>query len=51
MLHLPILRWGAPYTSLEVDNVVISPDSQAYARIREKLHRDLKKLVAEAVGL
>src|SRR5689334_13195521 len=22
MLHLPILRWGQPYTSLEVDQVV-----------------------------
>src|SRR5262245_4338474 len=33
MLHLPVLRWGQPYTSLEVDSVVHFMTGEPIAKV------------------
>ena len=33
MLHLPVLRWGEPYTSMEVDEVVHFSTGEAIAKV------------------
>jgi acyl-CoA reductase-like NAD-dependent aldehyde dehydrogenase len=33
MLHLPVLRWGAPYTSMDVDEVVHFQTGEPIARV------------------
>lgn len=47
MLHLPVLRWGQPYTSLEVDEVVHFSTGEPVAKISRAnggmLQRDMRK--------
>src|SRR6058998_2352807 len=47
MLHLPILRWGQPYTSIEVDPVVHFATGEPIANVSRAngglIHRDLRK--------
>jgi acyl-CoA reductase-like NAD-dependent aldehyde dehydrogenase len=47
MLHLPVLRWGQPYTSLEVDEVVHFATGEPIARISRAngglVQRDARK--------
>jgi len=47
MLHLPILRWGQPYTSLELDEVVHFSSGEPVAKISRAnggiVQRDLRK--------
>src|SRR5437867_408160 len=33
MLHLPVLRWGQPYTSMDVDQVVHFADGEPIANV------------------
>src|SRR5712671_3385744 len=33
MINLPVLRWGQPYTSMDVDEVVHFVDGQPIARV------------------
>src|SRR5262249_49161555 len=35
MLHLPILRWGVPYTSLEQDSVVHFAGGETLAKVSQ----------------
>src|SRR5688572_17594682 len=46
MLDLPILRWGAPYTSLDVDEVVHFATGEPLARVSQSnpglLGRDMR---------
>ncbi len=47
MLHLPVLRWGAPYTSMDVDDVVHFSSGEPIAQVsRAKgglIGRDMRK--------
>ena len=47
MLHLPILRWGKPYDSLEVDQVVHFHTGEPIARVSQAngglIHRDMRQ--------
>src|SRR3954469_13575602 len=47
MLNLPVLRWGQPYTSLEVDEVVHFVDGEPIARVSRAngglIQRDARK--------
>jgi acyl-CoA reductase-like NAD-dependent aldehyde dehydrogenase len=47
MLHLPVLRWGEPYTSLEVDEVVHFSTGEPIARVSRAnsglIQRDARK--------
>ena len=47
MLQLPVLRWGQPYTSMDVDEVVHFVDGQAIARVSRAnggmIQRDMRK--------
>ena len=47
MLHLPVLRWGQPYTSLEVDEVVHFSTGEPVAKVSRAnggmLQRDMRK--------
>jgi acyl-CoA reductase-like NAD-dependent aldehyde dehydrogenase len=47
MLELPILRWGQPYKSLELDNVVHFSTGEPIARVSRAngglIHRDMRK--------
>ncbi len=47
MIHLPVLRWGKPYESLEVDQVVHFLTGEAMARVSQAnpglLQRDLRR--------
>src|SRR5438309_10597023 len=47
MLNIPVLRWGRPYTSLEVDNVIHFSTGEALAKVSQAnpglLSRDMKK--------
>ena len=47
MLNLPILRWGEPYTSLEVDEVVHFATAEPIARVSRAngglIQRDMRK--------
>ena len=47
MLHLPVLRWGAPYTSMEVDEVVHFATGEPIARVSRAngglVQRDARK--------
>jgi acyl-CoA reductase-like NAD-dependent aldehyde dehydrogenase len=47
MLHLPVLRWGQPYTSLEVDEVVHFATGEPIARVSRAngglVQRDARK--------
>src|SRR3954469_21696219 len=47
MLNLPVLRWGQPYTSLEVDEVVHFVDGEPIARVSRAngglIQRDIRK--------
>ena len=47
MLHLPVLRWGQPYTSLEVDEVVHFSTGEPVARVSRAnggmVQRDMRK--------
>jgi hypothetical protein len=33
MINIPVLRWGQPYTSMDVDEVVHFADGQPIARV------------------
>src|SRR5436309_4153518 len=35
MLNIPVLRWGRPYTSLEVDNVIHFSTGETLARVSQ----------------
>ena len=47
MLHLPVLRWGQPYTSLEVDEVAHFSTGEPVAKVSRAnggmLQRDMRK--------
>ena len=47
MLHLPVLRWGAPYTSMEVDEVVHFSTGEPIAKVSRAngglIQRDVRK--------
>jgi acyl-CoA reductase-like NAD-dependent aldehyde dehydrogenase len=47
MLHLPVLRWGQPYTSLDVDTVVHFQSGEPIAKVSRAngglIHRDMRK--------
>src|SRR5262249_26284801 len=47
MLHLPILRWGQPYTSIDIDNVVHFSSGEPIARVSRAngglIQRDMRK--------
>ena len=47
MLHLPVLRWGEPYTSIDVDEVVHFSDGEPIARVSRAngglIQRDMRK--------
>ena len=47
MIHFPILRWGSPYTSLEVDKVVHFDTGEPVAEVSQAnpglIARDMKK--------
>src|SRR5438132_2980115 len=47
MLNLPILRWGQPYTSIDVDSVVHFATGEPIANVSRAngglIHRDLRK--------
>jgi len=47
MLHLPVLRWGEPYTSMEVDEVVHFATGEPIARVSRAngglIQRDARK--------
>ena len=47
MLHLPVLRWGQPYTSMDVDEVVHFADGQPIAKVSRAngglIQRDMRK--------
>jgi acyl-CoA reductase-like NAD-dependent aldehyde dehydrogenase len=47
MLHLPVLRWGQPYTSIDVDSVVHFATGEPIANVSRAngglIHRDLRK--------
>ena len=47
MLHLPVLRWGAPYTSMEVDEVAHFSTGEPIARVSRAngglVQRDMRK--------
>ncbi len=47
MLNIPVLRWGKPYESLEVDQVVHFSTGEPVARVSQAngglVERDLRK--------
>ena len=47
MIHFPILRWGKPYTSLEVDQVVHFITGEPLAEVSQAIGgmiaRDMRK--------
>src|SRR5262245_10980191 len=47
MINLPVLRWGQPYTSMEVDEVVHFADGDPIARVSRAngglIQRDMRK--------
>src|SRR5580704_2137670 len=47
MLHIPVLRWGEPYTSMDVDEVVHFADGEPIARVSRAngglIQRDMRK--------
>ena len=47
MLHLPVLRWGQPYTSMDVDQVVHFSTGEPIARVSRAngglIQRDMRK--------
>ena len=47
MLHLPVLRWGQPYTSMEVDEVVHFSTGEPIAKVSRAnggmIQRDIRK--------
>ena len=55
MLHLPVLRWGEPYTSMEVDEVVHFSTGEPIARLSRAngglIQRDARKAQRARDGL
>ena len=55
MLHLPVLRWGAPYESLEKDEVVHFSTGEPIAKVSQAnaglLERDMRKASAARAAL
>ena len=47
MLHLPVLRWGQPYTSLDIDKVVHFATGEPIAKVSRAngglIQRDMRK--------
>src|SRR5688572_10687685 len=47
MLHLPVLRWGEPYTSMDVDTVVHFSTVEPIAKVSRAngglIQRDMRK--------
>ena len=47
MLHLPVLRWGQPYTSMDVDEVVHFATGEPIAKVSRAngglIQRDMRK--------
>ena len=47
MLHLPVLRWGQPYTSMDVDEVAHFQTGEPIARVSRAnggmIQRDMRK--------
>jgi hypothetical protein len=47
MLHLPVLRWGQPYTSIDVDEVAHFSTGEPIARVSRAngglIQRDIRK--------
>ena len=46
-MHLPVLRWGEPYTSMEVDEVVHFATGEPIAKVSRAngglIQRDMRK--------
>src|SRR6202051_1493755 len=55
MLHIPVLRWGEPYTSMDVDEVVHFADGEPIARVSRAngglIQRDMRKAQRAREGL
>src|SRR6187455_1749801 len=47
MLHLPVLRWGQPYTSMDVDDVIHFATGEPIAKVSRAnggmIQRDMRK--------
>jgi acyl-CoA reductase-like NAD-dependent aldehyde dehydrogenase len=55
MIHLPVIRWGQPYTSLEVDQVVHFATGEPIAEVSRAnggmVHRDVRRAAAAREAL
>ncbi|HHK41059.1 MAG TPA: aldehyde dehydrogenase, partial [Planctomycetaceae bacterium] len=47
MLNIPVIRWGKPYESLEIDDVVHFATGEPIAKVSQAnggiIHRDMRK--------
>src|SRR6266403_325607 len=48
MLNIPVLRWGRPYTSLEVDNVIHFATGETLAKVSQAIPGLLAKDIRQA---
>src|SRR6059036_3502614 len=48
MLNIPVLRWGRPYTSLEVDNVIHFSTGETLAKVSQAIPGLLAKDIRQA---
>src|SRR5258708_23297263 len=48
MINIPVLRWGQPYTSLEVDNVIHFVTGETLARVSQAIPGLLAKDIRQA---
>src|SRR5438105_3244608 len=48
MINIPVLRWGRPYTSLEVDNVIHFSTGETLARVSQAIPGLLAKDIRQA---
>src|SRR6266481_4489210 len=48
MLNIPVLRWGRPYTSLEVDNVIHFATGETLAKVSQAIPGLLAKVIRQA---
>src|SRR6266436_294667 len=48
MINIPVLRWGQPYTSLEVDNVIHFSTGETLARVSQAIPGLLAKDIRQA---
>src|SRR5947208_11260851 len=48
MINIPVLRWGQPYTSLEVDNVIHFGTGETLAKVSQAIPGLLVKDIRQA---